>query len=58
MLYEGASGGKIDASCFWLNDKTPVIGMSRRFDRIDNFLFVLRHELDHVRRRGMACMRR
>ena len=25
--------------------------MSLRFDRIDNFLFVLRHELEHVRRR-------
>ena len=28
-----------------------MIGMTLRFDRIDNFLFVLRHELEHVRRR-------
>jgi HTH-type transcriptional regulator/antitoxin HigA len=35
--------------CLWLNDGTsPVIGMSLRFDRIDNFWFVLRHELEHV----------
>jgi HTH-type transcriptional regulator / antitoxin HigA len=41
--------------CFWLNDKSPVIGMTLRFDRIDNFWFVLRHELEHVlQRHGMA----
>lgn len=51
VVVEGLPGGKIDGVCFWLNDKTPVIGMSLRFDRIDNFLFVLRHELEHVRRR-------
>jgi HTH-type transcriptional regulator/antitoxin HigA len=51
VVVEGLPGGKIDGVCFWLNDATPVIGMSLRFDRIDNFLFVLRHELEHVRRR-------
>ncbi|QDM26740.1 helix-turn-helix domain-containing protein [Tardiphaga sp. vice304] len=51
VIVEGLPGGKIDGVCFWLNDSTPVIGMSLRFDRIDNFLFVLRHELEHVRRR-------
>jgi HTH-type transcriptional regulator/antitoxin HigA len=51
VVAEGLPGGKIDGVCFWLDDKTPVIGMSLRFDRIDNFIFVLRHELEHVRRR-------
>ncbi len=51
VVVEGLPGGKIDGVCFWLNDNAPVIGMSLRFDRIDNFLFVLRHELEHVRRR-------
>lgn len=51
VIVEGLPGGKIDGVCFWLNDSTPVIGMSLRFDRIDNFIFVLRHELEHVRRR-------
>lgn len=41
-------GYKIDGVAFWLDDKSPVIGMSIRFDRIDNFWFVLRHELEHV----------
>ena len=51
VVVEGLPGGKIDGVCFWLNDKTPVIGMTLRFDRIDNFIFVLRHELEHIRRR-------
>jgi len=38
----------IDGVCFWLDDKSPVIGMSTRFDRIDNFWFVLRHEIEHI----------
>lgn len=51
VVVEGLPGGKIDGVCFWLNDAAPVVGMSLRFDRIDNFIFVLRHELEHVRRR-------
>ena len=51
VIVEGLPGGKIDGVCFWLDEKAPVVGMSIRFDRIDNFLFVLRHELEHVRRR-------
>lgn len=39
---------KIDGVCLWLEDREPVIGMSTRFDRIDNFWFVLRHEIQHV----------
>jgi len=39
---------KIDGVCFWLDDSSPVIGLSMRHDRIDNFWFVLRHELEHV----------
>lgn len=51
VVVEGLPGGKIDGVCFWLNEYSPVVGMSLRFDRIDNFVFVLRHELEHVRRR-------
>ena len=50
VIVEGLPGGKIDGVCFWLNERAPVVGMSLRFDRIDNFLFVLRHELEHVLR--------
>jgi len=41
---------KIDGAAFWL-DGEPVMVMSLRFDRIDNFWFVLIHELDHIEHR-------
>lgn len=48
LIVEALPGSKIDGACFWLNDKSPVIAMSTRLDRIDNFWFVLRHEMEHV----------
>jgi HTH-type transcriptional regulator / antitoxin HigA len=51
VIVESLPGSKIDGVCFWLDDDSPVVGMSLRFDRIDNFWFVLRHELEHVLRR-------
>ena len=51
VMVESLTSAKIDGVCFWLNDFSPVIGMSMRHDRIDNFWFVLRHELEHVIRR-------
>jgi HTH-type transcriptional regulator/antitoxin HigA len=48
VLVEGLPGSKIDGVCFWLDKQSPVIGMSLRFDRIDNFWFVLSHECAHV----------
>jgi HTH-type transcriptional regulator/antitoxin HigA len=48
VIVEALPSSKIDGVCFWLDDTSPVIGMTLRFDRIDNFCFVLRHELEHV----------
>ncbi len=48
VLVEKLPGATIDGVCFWLDPKSPVIGMSLRYDRIDNFWFVLRHEIEHV----------
>jgi HTH-type transcriptional regulator/antitoxin HigA len=48
VVVEALPGSKIDGVCLWLGAKSPVIGMSLRFDRIDNFWFVLRHECSHV----------
>lgn len=50
VIVESLPGAKIDGVCFWLDDASPVIGMSFRHDRIDNFWFVLRHEMEHVLR--------
>lgn len=51
VIVEALPGAKIDGVTFWLNDLAPVIGMTLRHDRMDNFWFVLRHELEHVLRR-------
>lgn len=48
VIVEHVPSSKIDGVCFWLNGKAPVIGMSLRLDRIDNFWFVVRHEIEHV----------
>jgi len=48
VVVEPFPGSKIDGVCFWTSETKPVIGMSLRWDRIDNFWFVLRHEIEHV----------
>ncbi len=48
VVVEGLPKAAIDGVCFWLHDSAPVIGMSLRYDRIDNFWFVLIHECSHV----------
>lgn len=48
VIVEPFPGSKIDGACFWLDENKPVIGLSLRLDRIDNFWFVLRHEIEHV----------
>ncbi|HEX4418804.1 MAG TPA: ImmA/IrrE family metallo-endopeptidase [Kofleriaceae bacterium] len=48
VIVESLARAKIDGVCLWLTAEQPVIGLSMRHDRIDNFWFVLRHELEHV----------
>src|SRR3546814_13350101 len=50
VVVEPIPGSRIDGACFWLPNKQPVVALSLRLDRIDNFWFVLRHELEHVLR--------
>ncbi len=47
VIVETLPKANIDGVCFWMG-KSPIVGMTTRFDRIDNFWFVLRHELQHV----------
>lgn len=57
VVVETLKSANIDGVCFWLNGSSPVIGMSLRYDRIDNFWFVLRHEIEHVLQgHGMNAM--
>lgn len=39
---------KLDGGCFWELHGNPVIGMTLRFDRLDNFWHTLLHELAHI----------
>ena len=48
VIVESLPGSGIDGVCSWLDKQSPVIGMTLRYDRIDNFWFVLRHEIEHV----------
>lgn len=50
VIVETLPGAKIDGVCTWLSDEQPVIALSNRHDRLDNFWFVLRHEIEHVLR--------
>ena len=40
----------LDGAAMLMPDGTPVIGLTLRYDRIDNFWFCLMHELAHVAR--------
>jgi HTH-type transcriptional regulator/antitoxin HigA len=51
LVLEALPSSKIDGACFWLDNKSPVVVVSLRFDRIDNFWFTLIHELKHVEHR-------
>ena len=48
IVVEALPNAKIDGVCTWLDDLSPTIGMSTFYDRLDNFWFVLRHEIEHV----------
>ena len=49
VVVEFLPSAKLDGACFWINNgKSPVIGLSLRLDRIDNFWHTLFHEIDHV----------
>jgi HTH-type transcriptional regulator / antitoxin HigA len=48
VIVEGLTGAKIDGVCIWLSPDTPIVAVSFRYDRNDNFWFVLWHELAHV----------
>ena len=56
VVVEKLPGLKIDGVCFWLDRSSPVIALSMRLDRIDNFWFVLRHEIEHVLNRDQPVL--
>lgn len=50
VVYEPPlQGTRLDGAALQLYTGTPVIGLTIRFDRIDNFWFTLLHEIGHVK---------
>lgn len=47
VLEERPEQTPVDGVAFW-SGKNPVIGMSKRYNRLDNFAFTLFHEIGHV----------
>lgn len=51
LIVENIAHAKMDGACFWLDSYSPVIAMGVRYDRIDNFWYVLTHEIGHIENR-------
>lgn len=51
LIVEALPSTRIDGVCLWLNQESPVIALSLRFDRIDAFWFTLLHECAHVKQK-------
>lgn len=56
LVVEQLKGTKIDGVALWLDDDTPAIALSLRYDRIDNFWFTLLHELTHIKYHDTSCI--
>jgi len=50
LVIEHLKNTKIDGVALWLDETSPVIAVSLRFGRIDNFWHTVLHELVHIRR--------
>jgi HTH-type transcriptional regulator/antitoxin HigA len=51
VVVEHLQQTRIDGVCLWLDDDSPIIAISMRYDRLDYFWFTLLHELGHVENR-------
>jgi HTH-type transcriptional regulator / antitoxin HigA len=48
VVVEPLPGSKIDGAAFWLDERSPAIAVSIRYDRIDAFWFTVLHECSHL----------
>jgi HTH-type transcriptional regulator/antitoxin HigA len=51
VIVQHLQSTKIDGGAMWIDDHTPVIALSLRYGRIDNFWHNLVHELIHIKYR-------
>jgi HTH-type transcriptional regulator/antitoxin HigA len=54
VIVQHLKGSHIDGAAIWPTSDTPVIALSIRFDRIDNFWFTLAHECIHIKYRDKS----
>ncbi len=48
VVERGLPGSYLDGAAMLIDGETPVVALTLRYDRLDNFWFVLMHELGHV----------
>lgn len=48
MVIEPLPTVKMDGAAFWLDEHSPVIAVSVRYDRVDAFWFTVMHEFKHI----------
>jgi HTH-type transcriptional regulator/antitoxin HigA len=51
VVIEPLAHSRIDGAAMWLDEDSPVVALSLRYDRIDSFWHTLGHELSHIRHR-------
>jgi len=56
VILEPLPKTRIDGAALWLNDSSPVVALSARFDRVDSFWHTLAHEISHIRHRDGAAI--
>ncbi len=49
VVIEPLPRARIDGAAFWLDENSPVVALSIRFDNIGSFWFALMHELMHIK---------
>lgn len=48
-VVEPLPASRVDGAAIWVDERTPAIALSTRFDRIDCFWYTLCHELMHIK---------
>jgi len=56
IIIEPLPGCKIDGAALWIDEGSPVIALSLRYDRVDAFWFNLGHEWSHIKHRDLISI--
>ncbi len=56
LVVEHLPKTQIDGVAMWLDEASPVVALSMRYDRIDAFWHTLAHELAHIARRHVSSL--